>query len=511
MTGIPPDSWVVDPQAASAFELMPGFWRLRLPVAWHHVSHVNSYLIDGGAGDVTLIDCGSGGDPSAQQALEVALAKTGRGIADVRDLILTHYHTDHMGLCGPIKEISGATVWGHAKHDDFFEVIDEPRQAAARRRAIGVRGGAEGELLEAVASVQDELQGTDHPVPPDRLLIPGETVATALDEWEIVLAQGHCPSQVCLSQPQQRLLISADLLMGEFVSFCDVGSTPDPIAEFQQAIERVAALEVETAFPGHGRPIADTGALVQLYREGFASRLSAFEQALDQRPTNTAALAIAVLGETDQPATGVWRFLGPTATSRISPSSSAPPGSAAKRTRRAAGSRPEAEARFPLRPPRPRASTLGGRATPRAADPRPTRRRLPDRAADLRHLPPAASRTLDELVAHGQHPLAPDAARTLPVLGGSGMQLARVAARQGRGAELLGLLVRTLPGRGAAARARAGPLARHDGTVLGVTYLDASPDSRELRRQYHLTYPNLRDTPANSPTPMAPTSCPRAS
>jgi cytochrome c biogenesis protein CcmG/thiol:disulfide interchange protein DsbE len=30
--------------------------------------------------------------------------------------------------------------------------------------------------------------------------------------------------------------------------------------------------------------------------------------------------------------------------------------------------------------------------------------------------------------------------------------------------------------------------------VLGVTYLDASPDSERFVRQYHLTYPNLRDT-----------------
>ena len=36
-------------------------------------------------------------------------------------------------------------------------------------------------------------------------------------------------------------------------------------------------------------------------------------------------------------------------------------------------------------------------------------------------------------------------------------------------------------------------LRQHDGTVLGVTYLDASPDSQSFVRRYHLTYPNLRD------------------
>jgi cytochrome c biogenesis protein CcmG/thiol:disulfide interchange protein DsbE len=37
-------------------------------------------------------------------------------------------------------------------------------------------------------------------------------------------------------------------------------------------------------------------------------------------------------------------------------------------------------------------------------------------------------------------------------------------------------------------------LERYGGTVLGVTYLDASPDSESFVRKYHLTYTSLRDT-----------------
>ena len=36
-------------------------------------------------------------------------------------------------------------------------------------------------------------------------------------------------------------------------------------------------------------------------------------------------------------------------------------------------------------------------------------------------------------------------------------------------------------------------LAPYDATVLGVTYKDATPDSQSFVRQFHLTYPNLRD------------------
>jgi cytochrome c biogenesis protein CcmG, thiol:disulfide interchange protein DsbE len=104
------------------------------------------------------------------------------------------------------------------------------------------------------------------------------------------------------------------------------------------------------------------------------------------------------------------------------------------------------------------------------------------------------NRTLDELVARGQYPLAPGATRSLPVLGGAGHS--SLASLKGKVVVLnfwaswcepcqleAPLLER--------AQSR---LERHGGTVLGVTYQDASPDSESFVRRYHLTYPNLRDT-----------------
>ena len=36
-------------------------------------------------------------------------------------------------------------------------------------------------------------------------------------------------------------------------------------------------------------------------------------------------------------------------------------------------------------------------------------------------------------------------------------------------------------------------LVRHNATILGVTYLDNSRDSEQFVRQWHLTYPVIRD------------------
>jgi cytochrome c biogenesis protein CcmG/thiol:disulfide interchange protein DsbE len=105
----------------------------------------------------------------------------------------------------------------------------------------------------------------------------------------------------------------------------------------------------------------------------------------------------------------------------------------------------------------------------------------------------AANRTLDELVARGRRPAAPDATRRLPMLGGSGQ--GSLASFKGKVVVLNFWASWCEPCQVEAPlleRAQS-QLARHDATVLGVTYKDATPDSQSFVRRYHLTYPNLRD------------------
>jgi cytochrome c biogenesis protein CcmG/thiol:disulfide interchange protein DsbE len=105
----------------------------------------------------------------------------------------------------------------------------------------------------------------------------------------------------------------------------------------------------------------------------------------------------------------------------------------------------------------------------------------------------SASRTLDERVAREERPAAPDSTRLLPLLQGHGT--GTLAGYRGEVVVLNFWASWCVPCQAEApllARAQS-QLAHAGGTVLGVTYLDASPDSRSFARHYRLTYPNLRD------------------
>ncbi len=116
---------------------------------------------------------------------------------------------------------------------------------------------------------------------------------------------------------------------------------------------------------------------------------------------------------------------------------------------------------------------------------------------------PAASRTLDEAVAQGLTPVAPQATRRLPVLSaGGGSSIASAGASSSLAAYRGEVVVLNfwaswcVPCQAEApllerAQSR---LAAHRATVLGVSYLDASTDSLVFVHEHHITYPNLRDS-----------------
>ena len=71
--------------------------------------YVNWYLVDAGERGVTLVDAGL---PAYHRRLDADLASIGKQRADVRAVVLTHGHVDHVGMAG-VLAAAGATVHLH--------------------------------------------------------------------------------------------------------------------------------------------------------------------------------------------------------------------------------------------------------------------------------------------------------------------------------------------------------------------------------------------------------------
>src|SRR5438270_13340539 len=118
-------------QIARSDRVLHGLWRLRLPLPWPGVPHVNAYAIAAGSG-VVLVDTGLH-EPGALGQLERALGQAGLRLEHVRLVVCTHAHSDHYGLAGPIVDACGCELWMHPNHDHMTKGVEDPDRRLRQR------------------------------------------------------------------------------------------------------------------------------------------------------------------------------------------------------------------------------------------------------------------------------------------------------------------------------------------------------------------------------------------
>src|SRR3712207_3590490 len=102
-------------------EALPGIHQLRLPLEGSPLRHTNGYLLKADDG-WTLVDCGWK-MPGALEALAAGVEEAGARLADVRTLVITHFHSDHYGLAGTVVGLTRARLLMHRL--DWLFVQDE--------------------------------------------------------------------------------------------------------------------------------------------------------------------------------------------------------------------------------------------------------------------------------------------------------------------------------------------------------------------------------------------------
>ncbi|HWK27879.1 MAG TPA: MBL fold metallo-hydrolase [Solirubrobacter sp.] len=283
--------------------ILPGVWRLRLPLDLPAVPHCNAWALQAGDG-IVLVDTGMH-DRGSMTHFETALQKTGHSVDDIRLIVITHAHIDHCGQAPPLAERAGCEVWMHPgwklharDAPDLDETIEVALQSgvpeaplqrwAERRRGLG--SGQAGTLYA------------------DRDLLPGVTIETDAGTWQVIETPGHAPSHVCLHQPEQRLLISGDHLLGRVSQYFDVGFTPDPVGEFLDSLDKVDALDARLALAGHARPFTDLHGHVEANRTLLARNLDAVRAQLRTGEQTAYAITRAVVGEHFTEELAAWQL-----------------------------------------------------------------------------------------------------------------------------------------------------------------------------------------------------------
>ena len=283
-------------------KVIPGIWRLRLLLPWPGVPHCNAWALAAGPG-IVLVDTGMH-EPGSMAHLERALDQANLRIENVRLIVCTHAHVDHCGQAPRIAERAGCEVWLHRDHG-HHTAAEDPEEALKRRVVVAHHSGVPADSVQRwIERRRSQGSGQAGVLHVDRELSEGDTIQTDLGAWQVVETPGHAPSHICLYQPERRMLISGDHLLGRVSLYFDVGYSPDPVGEFLGSLDKVSRLDARLVLAGHGRPFTDVGAHVAANRALVGERLEAVQRALTG-PRTAYEIAQEVYGE---------RFTEPTAT-----------------------------------------------------------------------------------------------------------------------------------------------------------------------------------------------------
>jgi glyoxylase-like metal-dependent hydrolase (beta-lactamase superfamily II) len=199
----------------------------------------NAFLIEGDEG-LTLIDAGY---PRKEAAVFGAIRGIGRSPDQLRHLIFTHGHPDHIGSAARIVRETGARTYMHP--------LDIPMAESGGpfRSLTPAPGLLRRVLCKLLYHPNERLE----PVLIDKPLTAGEILPIA-GGIEVIHAPGHCAGQVALLWRPGRMLFAGDVCM-------NIMGLGDPIGfeslEQGRASQRkLSSLSFDAVGFGHGNPIA---------------------------------------------------------------------------------------------------------------------------------------------------------------------------------------------------------------------------------------------------------------
>jgi len=285
--------------------VVPGVWRLRLPLPWPGVPHCNAWAVAAGDG-IVLFDTGMH-EPGSLAHLERAMAQVNLSLENVRLIVCTHAHSDHYGQAADIVDRAGCELWMHPNHEHMTRAAQDPEAALERRIEVARQSGVPEEPLQAYAEARrGQGFGISRLIEPDRPLLPGVEIQTDLGTWAVYETPGHAPSHVCMFQPEQRMLISGDHLLGRVSPYYDYGYSPDPAGEFLRSLDVVEQLDARLCLSGHGRTFTDVQGHIEANRALVHERIAKVHEVIANGPITAFDAVPLVYGQAISPMNANW-------------------------------------------------------------------------------------------------------------------------------------------------------------------------------------------------------------
>lgn len=220
-------------------KLFDGVWAIE------RLHGCNTYLV-GSSPDLALIDAGLSTDAPG---IESQVIEAGFSIGDVRRIVLTHAHEDHMGGASELAGRSGARVLAYMEEIPFVQHGKRlPSSSAAFRFLYWIAGriGRRGAIcrVDTPLAEGDRLEGSG---------------------LSVVHCPGHTPGSLSLYDADRRILFCGDALFnlnpmtGKAGLRVSIPLFTSDSAKAMDSVRMLAKMSIDILLPGHGKPILENG------------------------------------------------------------------------------------------------------------------------------------------------------------------------------------------------------------------------------------------------------------
>lgn len=261
-----------------------GIHMIRAPLPFDSPPSVNVYLIESSQG-LLMIDCGVDWD-EGRQAISSGLAALEMDESAVHTLLVSHLHSDHVGMAKRLVEELGCRFVMHERASKLVDVYNDSPGYQERLTALARRHGMPASSIPASTTVvkPDYMPFLD---PPDQTVVDGELIDLGDRSLQVLHTPGHEPAHICVRDTRTGVLFSGDHILPRIspVIMYDIG-LEDPLGDYLDSLQRIIELGAGLTYPAHGTIVErgdDRARQILLHHE---RRLVDMAELVAERDTN---------------------------------------------------------------------------------------------------------------------------------------------------------------------------------------------------------------------------------
>jgi glyoxylase-like metal-dependent hydrolase (beta-lactamase superfamily II) len=227
-------------------EILPGLYRINVPLVESPLKATNSYVIKGTERSL-IIDTGWNRE-DCRTALVSGLKECDVDSKQA-DFFITHMHADHAGLVSTLAGEGARIYFGRADAEIIRSATPGHWQKQidfARKRGFPVD-----ELERAIGSHPGRRYSPNTSM---NLCVSkdGDTISIGDYLFECIETPGHTEGHICLYEPSKKIFICGDHILVDITPNITLSSGErNSLKEYLMSLDKVYDLDVELVLPGH--------------------------------------------------------------------------------------------------------------------------------------------------------------------------------------------------------------------------------------------------------------------